>query len=135
MAACCTQGNRLIYACSGAADVGEIADRVARKLAKEGFAKPSCLAGVGGHVSGFIASAKGDVENIVIDGCPIACAKKTMEQIEAKMVHYILTDMGLKKGETVVDDCIVDEIAQKVKTNFPAVQSSQATCGCACGSC
>ncbi|MFO7890696.1 MAG: putative zinc-binding protein, partial [bacterium] len=68
MVQCCNTGNRLVYACSGGADVGEIADRVARQLVKEGFAKPSCLAGVGGHVSGFIASAQGTADNIVIDG-------------------------------------------------------------------
>ena len=39
MAECCSGGTTLIYACSGAADVGEIADRVTRKLCDEGYAR------------------------------------------------------------------------------------------------
>ena len=41
---------KLIYACSGAADVGEIADRVARKIASDGFTKMTCLAGIGAGI-------------------------------------------------------------------------------------
>ena len=74
MAKCCGNGTRLVYACSGGADVGEIADRVARRLVKKRFARPSCLAGVGEHVSGFVASARGEAQNITIDGCALACA-------------------------------------------------------------
>jgi len=34
MSECCAGGIKLIYACSGAADVGEIADHAARGLAQ-----------------------------------------------------------------------------------------------------
>ena len=54
MAECCSGGVRMIYACSGAADVGEIADRVARKLRDEGFTKMSCLAAIGVDLSGYV---------------------------------------------------------------------------------
>ncbi len=138
MKKCCGSGNRLVYACSGGADVGEIADRVARKLVKLGFAKPSCLAGVGGHISGFIASAKSDVENIVIDGCTVACARKTMEHIDAKMTHYVLTDMGMKKGKTPADDKTVNEIAERIFNESPGKGGSilpETGSGCTCGTC
>ena len=49
MGCTCSQETTLvIYACSGAADVGEIADRTARHLAREGKGKMSCAVGVGG---------------------------------------------------------------------------------------
>ena len=32
----CTGGDKLIFACSGAADDGEISDRAARKLTRDG---------------------------------------------------------------------------------------------------
>lgn len=32
MAECCSGGTKFIYACSGAVDVGEIADQVVRRL-------------------------------------------------------------------------------------------------------
>ncbi|MBT4482837.1 MAG: zinc-binding protein, partial [Candidatus Latescibacteria bacterium] len=37
----------LIFPCSGAADVGEISDQIARKLTRDGIGKMFCLAGVG----------------------------------------------------------------------------------------
>ncbi|HDQ44082.1 MAG TPA: zinc-binding protein [bacterium] len=138
MAECCGGGNRLVYACSGGADVGEIADRVARKLVKTGFARPSCLAGVGGHVPGFVASATGDVVNIVIDGCSVACALKTLEQVGADMTHFVLTDMGLKKGRTPVEDAVIDRIAETIRIKSSGrVEESPASThdGCACGGC
>ena len=81
MADCCKGETKLIYACSGAADVGEIADRVVRKLRSEGDFLMTCLAGVGAGLSGYVQSAKGADANITIDGCPVACARKTLERI------------------------------------------------------
>jgi uncharacterized metal-binding protein len=110
MAECCTGGTRLIYSCSGASNVGEIADRVARKLRAEGFGTMTCLASIGAHLSGFVESAKGAEENITIDGCPVACARKNLEHIGVKPKSFILTEMGLVKGKTPVNGEIVDEI-------------------------
>ncbi len=44
---------KLIFACSGAADVGGIADLAARTLHAEGSGKIYCLAGVGVEMSNF----------------------------------------------------------------------------------
>lgn len=78
MVECCGTATKLIYACSGSADVGEIADRVTRKLRNEGYAKMTCLAGVGAGLSGYVQSAKGADENITIDGCPMHVPKSPL---------------------------------------------------------
>jgi len=52
MAEYCGSETKLIYSCSGSAVVGEIADHVTRKLQDAGFAKMTCLAGVGSGLSG-----------------------------------------------------------------------------------
>jgi uncharacterized metal-binding protein len=44
----CSAAPKLIFACSGAADVGAIADRVARQLAHQGVGNIFCLAGIAG---------------------------------------------------------------------------------------
>ncbi len=44
----------LVYACSGAANTGNLADQAARKLASVGFGSMTCLAAVGADLSGFI---------------------------------------------------------------------------------
>jgi len=97
MSGCCGGKTILLWPCSGGADVAEIADRAARKLAKEDFGAMSCLAGIGAGISGFIESAKGADENITIDGCPIACARKTLEKIGLAPRSFIVTEMGFKK--------------------------------------
>jgi len=117
MAECCTDGTKLIYSCSGASNVGEIADRAARKLRAEGFGKMTCLASIGAHLPGFVESAKGAGENITIDGCPVACARKNLEHIGIKPKSFILTEMGLVKGKTPVSGEVVNEIYKKILEN------------------
>ncbi len=72
----CNPDGTIVVACSGGADVGELADQLARKMARSGKAKPFCLAGFGGHIPGMIETAKSADKIIAIDGCPVACAKK-----------------------------------------------------------
>jgi uncharacterized metal-binding protein len=118
---CCTNnGVKLIYACSGAADVGALADQAARKLRDEGFARMTCLAGIGAGLSGYIESAKGADENIVIDGCPTQCAKKALERIGVVPTSIMLADLGYKKGETKVTEDFVNQIAEKIKSGISA---------------
>ena len=112
--ACGGDKNKLIYCCSGASDVGEISDKVARKLSALCFGKMTCLAGIVASLSGFVESAKAIEENITIDGCSVACAKKSLEKIGAKVKSYILTDMGLTKGQTPPRDIIVEDIVSKI---------------------
>lgn len=135
MAECCEGGTRLIYSCAGSADVGEIADRVTRKLRDEGYARMTCLAGIGAGFSGYLQSAKGADLNITVDGCKTACAKKTLEKIGVNPTSYILTDMGLVKGETPITETIIAQMCEKIKnangTPSPPVQID--TGGCSCG--
>jgi len=77
---CCVAAPKLVFSCSGAADVGEISDRAARKLSAEGAGKMFCLAGVGGRASGITASTETAAAILAIDGCPLDCARKTLEE-------------------------------------------------------
>jgi uncharacterized metal-binding protein len=43
---CCNTKSKLIYSCSGAANIGEMADQISRKLTKEGYGNMTCLASV-----------------------------------------------------------------------------------------
>jgi len=82
MSDCCDSGKRteccggtekksvLLYACSGGANVAEIADRAARELMFSGCGTMFCLAGLGAAIEGMVQTAKDADMNIVIDGCP-----------------------------------------------------------------
>lgn len=95
----CKGGVKTIMACSGASNVGQITNEVAKILDTEKEGKFFCLAGVGGHVSGMVASVEGSDKVLVIDGCPVACGKLTMEQAGLKDYEYVLvTDLGIEKN-------------------------------------
>lgn len=118
---CCGAGGvTILYSCSGAVDVGELADRAVRRLWKEGFARRNCLAGIGADISGFVQSAKGADANITVDGCPIACARKGLERIGVAPISINLADLGLKKGQALVSEENIDLIVTAVQGAMPA---------------
>ena len=63
----CSVAPKLIFACSGAADVGALADQAARKLTQDGIGKMFCLAGVGGRVPGIMKSTEAAAAEIGVD--------------------------------------------------------------------
>ncbi|MDD5258877.1 MAG: putative zinc-binding protein [bacterium] len=136
MSECCNGGNKsLLYACSGCSDVGACSDKTVRKLSKDGFGKMTCLAGVGARISGFVESAKGADENITIDGCLVACARKTLECIGVKPKSFILTEMGLIKGKTAATEEVVKNMSNKIMAENKNTSSGNCAPGsdCCCG--
>jgi uncharacterized metal-binding protein len=111
---CGCQGVKLIYACSGAANTGYLADAAARKLMEENIGKMTCLAAMGAELSGFIESAKCAEKNIVIDGCPVSCGKKIFEKLGLPFEHFITTDFGVEKGKTEITPEVIGRVAKKV---------------------
>ncbi len=110
-AACCSAAPKLIFACSGAADVGKLSDLAARELTAAGAGKMFCLAGIGGRVSGIMATAEAAQAILAIDGCPLDCAKKTLENAGFTKFEYIrLSDLGMEKGKTAVTDEAVAQV-------------------------
>jgi uncharacterized metal-binding protein len=100
-ACACVGAPKLIFACSGAADVGAIADQAARKLTKDGVGKMFCLAGIGGRVSGIMATTESAARILAIDGCPLNCVKNSLEQAGFKKYEHLqLADLGLEKGKS-----------------------------------
>ena len=97
---CVPSGNVMILACSGGSNVGQLANQAAVELTQEGFGKMYCLAGIGGHLSGFVQSAKDVPQMVAVDGCPTGCAKAILEQAEVPIRSYlVLTDLGIEKNK------------------------------------
>lgn len=107
---------KTVFSCSGAADLGEISDLVARKLHKDQIRQMKCLAFVSAGITEMIDSVK-DSNMLVIDGCPLDCGKLTMEKNGlTNFCHMRLTDMGYVKGETSASAEVVDKIAREAAT-------------------
>jgi uncharacterized metal-binding protein len=110
----CDKPPKLILACSGAADVGEIADRAARQLNREGAGKIYCLAGIGAGLNGFIDTTRAAGGILAIDGCSMECAKKTIEKWDIKHFDYLrVTDLGMEKGKAAVTEESINKVAIK----------------------
>ncbi|MBE3097959.1 MAG: putative zinc-binding protein [Planctomycetes bacterium] len=107
---------RLVFACSGAADVGEIADRVARMLSRNGTARMFCLGGVGARIEESLATVRSAGRIMAIDGCHLDCAKKCLEQAGfAGIRHLRLTDHQMEKGKTPVSVRNVEAAAERAR--------------------
>ncbi len=102
---CCAGDTILIFPCSGASNTGEMTDRAARLLSREGAGKMFCLAGIGGRIESFINSTREADKVLVLDGCSQDCAKKTMEEAGIKkFLHVRITDLDLVKGKSPVNE-------------------------------
>jgi len=110
---CTTNGNRMLLACSGGSNVGQLTNQAAVELTQEGFGKMYCLVGIGAQLKNFVQSAK-DAETIVtLDGCSLGCAKAVLEQAKIPNKNYlVLTDLGIEKNKNLA---LQKEDVQKVK--------------------
>jgi uncharacterized metal-binding protein len=114
----------VVYACSGCSDAGELADRIARRLSREGAAEMSCLAGIGGRVKPLVNKAASAERILAIDGCPLNCTRHTLELAGFKnFQHLELHKLGMRKNSCPVTDERITtgvEAAKKILSVAPA---------------
>ncbi len=114
--ACCCGAAKMIFTCSGSADVGKIADLAARKLTEDGDGKMSCLAGIGGRVSLIMDATKAAQGILVIDGCLQHCARRTLKQAGfTKFEHLALHNLGMEKGKTPATEEAISKVVDEGK--------------------
>jgi uncharacterized metal-binding protein len=110
----CSGGPTLIFACSGAADVGAVADQAGRKLTSDQKGKMFCLAGIGARVPGIMKTTEAAARILAIDGCPLNCVKGTLEQAGfQKFLHLQMADLGMEKGKTPPSPQAVGKVVDK----------------------
>jgi len=109
----CSGGDTLIFACSGAADVGAVADQAARKMTQQGCGKMFCLAGVGGGVEPILKKTAAAKRILAIDGCPLNCVKNGLEQAGfGQFEHLQLADLGFEKGKSSATDENISKVVE-----------------------
>lgn len=117
----CSGGNTLIFACSGAADVGAVADRAAREMTKQGLGKMFCLAGVGGGVEPILNKTATAKRILAIDGCGMNCVKNCLEKADFKQFfHLQLGNIGMEKGKSPATD---DNINKTVRAGIEKIKT------------
>ena len=106
-----------ILPCSGGSNCGQIANQAAVTLDTLGVGKIYCLAGIGAHIDSMVESAKSARRLVAIDGCQVACAKKTIEHAGLKVTDWIcLTDEGISENHNLLlEQQEIEFITQKTK--------------------
>ena len=123
----------MTLACSGGSNVGQITNEVAKRLDIEKLGRFFCLAGIGGHVSGIVESVKESEKVLVLDGCPVACAKCAMDEVGLENYDYVVvTDLGIeKKRDFELPDAEIDKVLsvcrEKLRTASASKEDSNET--------
>jgi uncharacterized metal-binding protein len=97
---------RIIFACSGASNVGELSNAAAVALTNEGFGNKACTASLAIRTPSVMKKVEDADEIVVIDGCPVECAGKIAAGagIEPDQ-HVVITELGIKKiGDMTVHE-------------------------------
>lgn len=88
----------LVYSCSGCSSAAQMANDLAVRLDREALAEMSCIVGVGGDIGPLVNTATSGRKTIVIDGCPLECARKCLEQHDVSPDHHVnLAERGVPK--------------------------------------
>ncbi len=96
---CCSGGDlTILFACSGASNVGQLANDAAMALARDKRGSMSCVAAIGAHLEGFLVSARDADRLVVLDGCDQHCGRRTFEHVGmTPHLHLEMTACGFEK--------------------------------------
>lgn len=90
----------LVYSCSGCSSAAQLANHLALKLDREGAAEMSCIAGVGGGVTGLVRTARSGRRILALDGCVLKCVSACLANAQVTAdTHLVLSDYGVKKRQ------------------------------------
>jgi len=127
------------------ANVGQITNLASIQLAEEGYGSPSCIVLLATGAETLVAGAKQADEVLVLDGCPVTCAKKIADEKCVPVAqHIVVTELGIAKGpskkytaddvEKIVAACWKGEgHTNKTATPKKKTGGNDRGCGCGCG--
>ncbi len=136
---------RIIFPCAGQANVGQLTNLAAVQLTEEGYGSIACVALLAIGTENLVANALNADEVVILDGCPMLCAKKIAgTQGVAAGQHLVMTELGITKGpsksytnddiEKIVAACWKGEGRKKdAATPWKKTGGKDNGCGCGCG--
>jgi uncharacterized metal-binding protein len=136
---------RIIFPCAGQANVGQLTNLAALQLTEEGYGSIACVALLAIGSENLVANAMNADEVVILDGCPMLCAKKIAgAQGIAAGQYLIMTELGIAKGpsKSYTNDDIEKIVAAcwkgegRAKTAAPKdrkTEGKDSGCGCRCG--
>ena len=115
----------LVYSCSGCSSAAQMANDLAVRLDRERHAEMSCIAGVGGDVAPLVATATAGRPMLVIDGCPLECARTSLEQHDVTPDRHVnLAERGVpKEYHTDYDGDQADELYSDLVADVESISN------------
>lgn len=135
---CGSNSSMIIYSCSGASNVGQLANEVAIEMVRTGRGSMGCLVGLSAHVPTMVQNANAANGIMMIDGCGIGCGRKALEHIGLmNFDSVVITEMGIKKDHDLKGDRekvpeLVKKISGRAGTIKPMIIGEEGVDGC-CG--
>jgi uncharacterized metal-binding protein len=119
----------LVYSCSGCSSAAQMANDLAVRLDREHHAEMSCIAGVGGDVGPLVDTATSGRPMLVIDGCPLECARKSLENHEVSPDRHVnLAKRGVpKEYHTDYDDDQAEELFEELRADVADLETAAST--------
>jgi len=113
----CKAEEIILLPCAGGSNCGQITNQVAVGLDTAGVGRIYCLAGIGAHIDGMVESARSAKRIVALDGCQVACAKKTIEHAGLAVTDWIcVTEEGVTKNHQFkLAPGEIDLIAQRTR--------------------
>jgi len=109
----------LVYSCSGCSSAAQMANDIAVSLDRERVAEMSCIAGVGGDVGALVDTATSDRPVLVVDGCPLECAKACLADHDVEPDEHVnLAAEGVPKEYHADYD---DEQAEQLRAEIASL--------------
>lgn len=137
--------SRIIFPCAGQANTGQLTNLAALQLTEEGYGSIACVALLATGAENLIKNAKNVQEVVVLDGCPMQCAKKiaAVHGITAGQ-HLVMTETWHCQRavenytdediETIVSACWKGEGRMKPADSTEKKSGGKTSgCGCGCG--
>jgi len=113
----CKAEDIVFFPCGGGSNCGQITNQVAVSLDVLGVGHIYCLTGIGAHIDSMVESAKNAKRIVALDGCHVACAKKTIEHAGLTVTDWIcITEEGINKSHRLLmDEEEIELITQRTR--------------------
>ena len=85
----CKPAEVLIVPCGGGSNCGQATAEAAVQLTNEAAGEIYCLAGIAAHVPEMLTTAVQAKRLLVIDGCGLQCARKTVQHAGLRVTDHI----------------------------------------------
>src|SRR5664280_224015 len=116
------QPEPLVYACSGASNLGQLTNEIAIRLDRSGLAEMSCAEAVGIEAGAPYAAALSGRPVVAISGCPLACASRLLVEHGVTVTSaFQLENRGVLKAKHIAVDAasgerIYDQVVSELES-------------------